>query len=88
MQVVEMPEHDSIRVRVARNLPEHGLRAMQAVWVAGDGVQDLIDDGSLVVIGDRQQLGRLWKVGGTVYGSKRDADRVARATGQIAVEIA
>lgn len=74
-----------IRVRVVR--ATHGLRAGQAAWVAGSGVQKMIDNGTFVLIGEREQRQRLYRVGTRNYGFD-DARRISKATGQPMVEVA
>lgn len=76
-----------IRVRVVRALPEHGLRAGQAAWVAGTAIEGLIEDGSLIDITNRAQLSRAWKVGGKTYTDEKTARRVGAALGQTPVEV-
>ena len=66
----------------------HGLRAGQKAWVAGNGVQELLDDGTLIEVGNVQQRGRMWRVGQHTYADRRDALRVAKATGSKAIEVA
>lgn len=74
------------RVHVVKST--HGLRAGQKAWVAGTGVQELIDNGTLVEVGAVQQRGRLWRVGQRNYANKRDAERVAKALGLPVIEVA
>lgn len=75
------------RVHVIR--ATNGLRAGQRAWVAGDGVQELIDDGTFVEVSSRiEQRGRLWRVGQRNYSDRRDALRVSRALGVPMVEVA
>lgn len=75
-----------IRVKVLR--ATNGLRVGQAIWVAGSGVQKLLDEGYFQDITRVQQKRRVFKVSGVAYPTRREAQRVANATGQQVVEVA
>lgn len=77
---------EPIRIRVVMELD--GLRPMQSAWVVGDGVDEAINDGSIILLGAQPQLGRLWRVGQHTYHDKSIAERVAAQTGQTMVEVA
>jgi hypothetical protein len=74
------------RVRVAS--PVGNLRVQQAAWVAGTGVQPLLEDGTFVEIGSTPQKRRLWKVGVASFTDEGEANAAAAALGLVAVEVA
>lgn len=74
------------RVRVVSAVGS--LRVQQAAWVAGTGVQPLLEDGTFVEIGATPQKRRLWKVGGFKFTDEGEANDAADKLGLTAVEIA
>lgn len=74
------------RVRVAKHLGT--LRAGQAAWVKGSGVDAAIESGELLDITKTAQRRRLWRVGRYTYTDEAKARRVAKTLGQEAIEVA
>lgn len=75
------------RVKVYTSQPALGLRSSQTAWVKGTGVQALIDGGAFIDIGNRNLLGRAWRVGEFDYLNYADAQDAHAATGLPIVEI-
>ena len=79
-------EDAPIRVRVVKSVGR--LESKVAAWVKGSGVQPLIDDGTLVVLGSTPQKRRVWKVGDMNFLDEAQAQAASGALGIPAVEIA
>lgn len=81
-------EPDDVVRRVRVLVATSGLAIASKAWVTGDGVQALINSGSLFDITSTAQLGRLWRVGGFTYTSYQEASRASAAMGLPVIEVA
>lgn len=81
----EVEGMEPVRVRVNTALP--GLTIGQRAWVTGTGVEPLLADGTLILVGE-DTTGRLYRVGAYTYTSFEDAELVSQETGMPVEEVA